>query len=178
MVRGFSPRKRGTVIQLKHVLVATDFGDAAGAALRYGTELARSFDATLHVLHVVDDLGAHATTPGTAQLNLGQLQTALEEEAQEALDRLVGGDDQSGVAMRAHLLTSPRPAKAILDFARDQVIDLIVVGTQGRTGVAHMLLGSVAEKVVRSAPCPVLTVRHPEHEFLRPDALQASAQSS
>ena len=60
------------------------------------------------------------------------------------------------------------PFTEIIRFAKDKDIDLIVMGTHGHTGLAHVLLGSVAEKVVRKAPCPVLTVRHPEHEFVHP----------
>jgi nucleotide-binding universal stress UspA family protein len=164
------------VIHLKHVLIATDFSPASDVALRYATELARTFSATLHVVHVVDELGAHTTSPNTAQLNLGQLQKALETEAREALDALVSDEDRKTLGTRTHLITAPNPAQAILAYAREHVVDVIVVGTQGRTGVAHLLLGSVAERIVRTAPCPVLTVRHPEHEFIRPDALETTVQ--
>jgi hypothetical protein len=69
-------------------------------------------------------------------------------------------------------------AFAIVNQAKEAEIDLIVMGTHGRGGFGHLLMGSVAEKVVRSAPCPVLTVRHPEHEFVLPDALVAIARSA
>jgi len=163
------------VIQLKHVLVATDFSPASDVALGYGRELARQFNATLHVLHVVDELATHVMSPSTASLNLGQLQQALEAEGRAALDSLLTDDDRATLSARAVLVTAHNPAAAILSYAKEHVIDVIVLGTHGRSGVAHMLMGSVAERVVRSAPCPVLTVRHPEHEFVRPDALQAVA---
>ena len=67
------------------------------------------------------------------------------------------------------------PAHAITEYAKEAAVDLIVLGTHGRGAVAHLLMGSVAERVVRTAPCPVLTVRHPEHEFVLPDALVAFA---
>ena len=70
-------------------------------------------------------------------------------------------------------MTSNAPALAIVEYAKGSDINLIVIGTHGRGGMAHLLLGSVAERVVRSAPCPVLTVRHPEREFVLPDALVA-----
>lgn len=78
------------------------------------------------------------------------------------------------------MLASNSPALTIVDYAMGHRIDLIVMGTHGRGALAHMVMGSVAERVVRLAPCPVLTVRHPEHEFVRPDALVpvARAQSS
>jgi nucleotide-binding universal stress UspA family protein len=78
---------------------------------------------------------------------------------------------------RQVLLSSHAPASTIVEYARQEGIDLIVTGTHGRGGVAHLLMGSVAERVVRTAPCPVLTVRHPEHEFVIPDALVAVAKA-
>ena len=78
--------------------------------------------------------------------------------------------------LRVHrCVTSGAPASAIVDYANEARIDLIIMGTHGRGTVAHMLMGSVAERVVRTAPCPVLTVRHPEREFVLPDALAAVA---
>ena len=74
-------------------------------------------------------------------------------------------------------ITSSRAAETIVQYARDHAVDLIVMGTHGRRALAHVLMGSVAERVVRMAPCPVLTVRHPEREFVAPDALVAVAKA-
>jgi nucleotide-binding universal stress UspA family protein len=74
-------------------------------------------------------------------------------------------------------MTSGSPAYAIVDYAQEYDIDLIVMGTHGRGALAQLMMGSVAERVVRIAPCPVLTVRHPEHEFVRPDALVVVARA-
>jgi nucleotide-binding universal stress UspA family protein len=74
-------------------------------------------------------------------------------------------------------VTGTNPAATIVDYARAHMIDLIVLGTHGRGAVAHMFMGNVAERVVRSAPCPVLTVRHPQHEFVLPDALVAVSRA-
>ena len=71
--------------------------------------------------------------------------------------------------------TGNSTAFEIAGYAKHEGIDIIVIGTHGRGVMAHLLMGNVAEKVVRIAPCPVLTVRHPEHEFIQPDALRASA---
>jgi nucleotide-binding universal stress UspA family protein len=75
------------------------------------------------------------------------------------------------------VLASNAPATAIVEYANEEGVDLIVLGTHGRGAVAHLLVGSVAERVVRTAPCPVLTVRHPEHEFVvtEPSAPHAAA---
>lgn len=158
------------MIALKSILVATDFGEASAAALAYGRELARCFGATLHVLHVADDV--YVRLGGDAYMAvLPELQKDLEVAAQKQLDDLLVDNDPNPLPVKKAVLTSSATASAIVQYARDLGIDLIVVGTHGRGAVAHLLMGSVAERVVRSAPCPVLTVRHPEHEFVMPDAL-------
>ncbi len=86
-------------------------------------------------------------------------------------------EDRRQLHAKSVLLVSATPAGAILDYAKDVLVDLIVAGTHGRGAVAHFFMGSVTERLVRSAVCPVLTVRHPEHEFLRQDALQTVARA-
>jgi nucleotide-binding universal stress UspA family protein len=156
------------MINLKQILVATDFGEASDAALTYGRALARSFGATLHVLHVADDLFTRIAGEGYASV-LPELQRDLEQAAKTRLDSLLIDNDPTPLPVTKAIVTSNTPAAAIVHYAADAHVDLIVVGTQGRGGLTHLLMGSVAEKVVRTAPCPVLTVRHPEHEFVRPD---------
>ena len=149
------------MIALKHILVATDFGEAADAALAYGRELARTFDATLHVLNVADD--AFVRLGGDAYIAvLPELQKGIEEGARKQLDQLLIDNDPNPIPVKKAVLTSTAPAAAIVQYARDTTIDLIIVGTHGRPGLAHLLMGSVAEKVVRTAPCPVLTLRNSE----------------
>jgi nucleotide-binding universal stress UspA family protein len=92
-----------------------------------------------------------------------------------AVAALLTDEDRRVLRAQPMVLTASRPTDAILSYARDVNADLIVMGTHGRTGVAHLFMGSVAEHVVRAAPCPVLTVRHPEREFVQPDALQVVA---
>ena len=166
------------MLALKNILVATDFSEASDAALTYGRTMARTFGATLHVLHVADNVylrafGAEAYVPAVPDL-----QTEVNEAARKQLDELLIDSDGSGPVTRKVLRTSNAPAAVITDYAASERIDLIVVGTHGRGGVAHLLMGSVAERVVRTAPCPVLTVRHPEHEFLVPEALVAQAPAT
>jgi nucleotide-binding universal stress UspA family protein len=158
------------MIALKNILVATDFGEASDAALAYGRELARTFGSTLHVLNVADDI--YVRLGGDAYVSvLPELQRDLESDARTRLDALVVDNDPNPLAIKAVVLTSSATAAAIVQYAHESAINLIVLGTHGRGAVAHLLIGSVAEKVVRTAPCPVLTVRHPEHEFVIPDAL-------
>ena len=160
------------MIALKHILVATDFGEPAEAALRYGRELARCFQASLHVLHVVEDLAASAGPLPGMPIDTGGLQTTLEQDALANLDRLVSEPDRAALHAHLEIAVSAWPGQAILAYARDLQIDLIVVGTHGRRGLTSLFLGSVAQQVARGAMCPVLTVRAKERDFVHPDALQ------
>ena len=160
------------MIALKNVLVATDLEEAAEVAMTYGRGLARNFGATLHVLHVLDDVGARAATMAGYGVDVERMQTELEQAAQTQLDALLSDEDRRDLRARAVVLTSTTPALSIVQYARDEAVNLIIVGTHGRGVVSHFLVGSVAERVVRTAPCPVLTVRSQEREFVLPDALQ------
>ncbi len=154
------------MIALKHILVATDFSDCSDVALEYGRELSRKFGATLHVLHVVEDLVVRFVQfPGYVR-DLGRLQAETEAAARARLEGLISDDDRRELQATGTVVASSSPTDAIIDYARDAMprIDLIVMGTHGRGALAHAFMGSVAEKVVRSAPCPVLTVRRPQHE--------------
>lgn len=159
------------MIKISNVLVATDFGPASESALAYGREFARTFEARLHVLHVVDNPMIWAG-PEAAGVDFARLQADLEVGAQKALDRAVTEEDRRQLNALTVVRTASAPAFEIIDYAKDAAIDVIIVGTHGRGLMGHLLMGSVAEKVVRIAPCPVLTVRHPEHEFILPDAMQ------
>jgi len=159
------------MIKIANVLVATDFSEASASALAYGRELARTFGATLHVLHAVENPVMWAG-PESAGVDFARLQADLEASAQKQLAALVTADDRRELGARTIMRTGNSPAFEIANYAKEAGIDIVVMGTHGRGRVAHLLMGSVAEKMVRIAPCPVLTVRHPEHEFILPDALQ------
>ena len=163
------------MIALKNILVATDFGEPSEAALLYGRDLSRTFGAALHVLHVVDDL-AGRYAPEMFPMNAPALQRDVENAGRERLESVVTGEDLTQLRAKRVVRSSNAPASAIVDYAKEAGVDLIVMGTHGRGAVSHLLLGSVAERVVRMAPCPVLTVRHPEREFIGPDALVKSTK--
>jgi nucleotide-binding universal stress UspA family protein len=146
------------MLAIKKILVPTDFGEASDTALTYGRELAGRFGATLHVLHVAENVYLKAFGAETYAAMAPKLQADLEDTTRKQLDELLVDSDNSGPPTTPALLTSSTPAFAIIDYAKDHGIDLIV-------------MGSVAERVVRMASCPVLTVRHPEHEFVWPDTL-------
>jgi nucleotide-binding universal stress UspA family protein len=150
------------MIVLKKVLVATDFSPPSEAALAYGRALAHTFGASLHVLHIVENTFMRPTTSDPHAIMASKTRT-LSELLTEDDRRAPGG-------AHAVIEVSDSSAQGIADYAKTEAIDLIVIGTSGRGAVSQFLVGSVAERVVRIAPCPVLTVRHPEHEFVLPDS--------
>ncbi len=165
------------MISLKKILVATDFGDAADAALAYGRELARVFNAQLDIVHVVENVLTRGFGAEGYVASYPELQQEVEDAADRQLTSLVSADERQLLHANTVLLKSNSPAFTIVGYAKDNDVDLIIMGTHGRGAIAHLLMGSVAERVVRTAPCPVLTVRHPEHEFVLPDALVAAARA-
>ena len=153
------------MILLQQILVATDFGDASAAALAYGRAFARRFGASLHLLHVMENMFLRPVPVDPYQMKAAMM-TRLTERLTD--------EDRTSLHATAVLETSDNAAAEIVEYAKGHNIDLIVMGTHGRSAVERLLIGSVAETVVRKAPCPVLTVRHPEHEFVVPDATAAT----
>jgi nucleotide-binding universal stress UspA family protein len=158
------------MIKISNVLVATDFGPASASALTYGREFARTFGARLHVVHVLENPMMYAG-PDAVGIDFAGMQANLEAAAQRMFDNLVTAEDREQLKAVTAIRTGGTPAFEIVAYAKLTGIDIIIMGTHGRGLISHVLMGSVAEKVVRIAPCPVLTVRHPEHEFVLPDAL-------
>lgn len=174
-------RARGTdegpAFPPRTILVPLDLSARALRALRYGRAFARQFGSALHLLHVTEPL-AYPTDLGYAPVVSGELETELQEGSRERLAGVVNELRQSGFTVEGKLRVG-RPHTEIAAAAADLGVDLVVVTTHGFTGLKHVLLGSVAERVVRHAPCPVLVVREQEQEFVRTDHLdQTAAQGS
>jgi nucleotide-binding universal stress UspA family protein len=143
---------------IKRILVPTDFSTHADAALRYAIALATPLGATVGLLHVIEDpLAAGMWASELYSAEIAGLQINLAKDAEERLSRTVAEIASSVVTDRE--VRTGRAAATITEAAAESKADLIVMGTAGRTGLAHVLMGSVAERVVRTAPCPVLTVR-------------------
>ncbi len=168
-------RNGALMITIKTILIPTDFSEAADTALVYGRALAARFGAALHVLHVPENIFLTAFGADSYGAMTPRLQDDIEAAARTRLDELLIDSDKSGPPSTAVVIASSSPASVIVDYAKSHGIDLIVMGTHGRGALAHIIMGSVAERVVRLAPCPVLTVRHPEHEFVQPDTLTTVA---
>jgi nucleotide-binding universal stress UspA family protein len=163
------------MIKITRILVAIDFSDVADAALEYGRTLAEHFHADLHLLHVAGDL--LAANPALAYIpDLSGAQREAEQSARNQLFERAAAA-KAVAAVHHRVVTSNTPAEAIVTYAQTAAIDLIVIGTHGRSGMSRLLMGSVAERVVRTAPCPVLTVHHPEHEFVLPEPSDAEARA-
>ncbi len=155
------------MIDLKRILLPTDFSDSSGQAVRYACEFAARFDAELHLLHVLQDIVASVPEPGLAFPLPGDYMQELQASAEKALDKVLDADWEKDRKVVKTTRQGP-PFLEIIRYARENDIDLIVMGTHGRSGLAHVLLGSVTEKVVRKAACPVLTVRPSGHQFTMP----------
>ncbi len=155
------------MLSVKTILVPTDFSEASEAALRYGRALADAFGASLHLVHVMEDLLAHAWAAEIYTASVPNLREEIEKEARERLAAMLPEPDRTHYRAEVGLLAG-NPFVEIVRYAKANSVDLIVMGTHGRGPIAHILLGSVAERVVRKAPCPVLTVRDSRHEFVMP----------
>jgi nucleotide-binding universal stress UspA family protein len=155
------------MIDLRRILVPTDFSKSSANALTYGAAFATRFGAELHLLHVVQDLALFIPEAVMVAPPMVPPVEQFISAARIALDRAVKDLGVMEVRIIPEVAEGA-PFEEIVRFAREQNIDLIVMGTHGHTGLAHLFLGSVADKVVRRAPCPVLTVRHSEHEFVHP----------
>jgi nucleotide-binding universal stress UspA family protein len=143
-------------VTVQQILVPTDFSEYAEQALAYAIELAQAFQARLTLLHIIDTASwgiaqAEAMLPPSYWQ---ELETGIAESMAEPLARVHAAGLEGEAAIARGI-----PFQTIIDTAREKRVDLIVMGTHGRTGLIHALMGSVAEKVVRLAPCPVLVTR-------------------
>jgi nucleotide-binding universal stress UspA family protein len=144
--------------EIKRMLVPTDFSPASDIAFNYAIDMAVRQGASLHLLHVIDDASFATAYPDGFYVELPGLRTQLIEEAMRRVEQMAALCLDAGVTASVEV-TVGRPARVVTEIAKERGTDLIVMGTHGRSGFAHLVLGSVAERVVRTAPCAVLTVR-------------------
>jgi nucleotide-binding universal stress UspA family protein len=143
-------------VTAKHILVPTDFSPHAAYALAYAIDLATTLQAHLTVLHVfhLSPLMVGEIPPAAFNDTLRDIEADAQNHIQKALDRV----QQAGIQGDG-VIVEGIPFQTIVDIAKDKHVDVIVMGTHGRAGLSHILMGSVAEKVVRLAPCSVLVTR-------------------
>jgi nucleotide-binding universal stress UspA family protein len=153
-------------IRIQRILLPTDFSTYSAAATNYACALVTRFDAELHLLHTLE---VHlASTPN---FGMGLALPNYMHESRAAAEQSLSGvlDPQWSVGRTVvQAVVEGSPKVEIVRYARTQAIDLIVLATHGRSGLAHVIMGSVAESVVRTAPCPGLTVRPDGHQFVMP----------
>lgn len=152
------------MITLKTILLPTDFSKASQGAAHYALELARRFRSRLLLLHVIEDPVLLQPMLDTFPLPSDE---QMETYTEERLENFLSADERGDVDVQ-FFWAHGRPFEEIVAFGARRKADLIVMGTHGRGAVAHLILGSVAENVVRKAKCPVLTVHLEGHQFIHP----------
>lgn len=156
------------MINIRKILFPTDFSKYSLYALPYAKSFAQEYNAELHCLHIVDEAYQCWTAMEGEGLPVGPTPQEVMESAEQQMREFAAthlADCGAGCAAKVML---GRPFVEIINYAREQKADLIVIATHGRSGLKQVLIGGTAEKVVRKAPCPVLTIRHPEHTFVMP----------
>ena len=144
-------------MQFRHILAPTDFSEYSKKAIASALELAKTFGARLTILHVVElpPYPIEGFVPSSVSSSFIE---DLERQATQDLAQVVPEAETSGVAV-TRVIVVGTPYQKILDTAEAEQVDLIVMATAGRTGFSHLVMGSIAERVVRTATCPVLTIR-------------------
>ena len=154
------------MIQLKRIMLPTDFSDYSAVATPYACEIADQFGAELHLFHVLET--QRSSTPafgGGLALNPNVKES--QAKAEKKLAKTLDAEWRESHTVIQAVSDGPTFLEIIL-YAKNNDIDLIILATHGRTGLAHTMIGSVAEKVVRKAPCPVLTIKPEGHQFVMP----------
>ncbi len=148
---------------IRRILVPVDFSDCSKKALQYAVAFARQFEAKVVLLNVTESF---VPMPEMSGIDIGLMDSQLKELAVKQLTAL---EESLEDATKTEIATrTGRPHVEIVTAAKELDIDLIILSTHGRTGLAHVLMGSTAERVVQRADCPVLIVREREHEFTKP----------
>jgi len=154
------------MIKIERVLVPTDFSDYSELALQYGVSFCREYGAEMILLHVLED-PFYPATGASFGFDMSDFFTRMEAETRSRLEEIVSSEAARDIKIQP-MIVRGTPFLEIIRVAKERDVDMVVLATHGRTGLAHVLMGSVTEKVVRKAPCPVLVVREAQHEFIMP----------
>lgn len=150
--------------RIRRILVPVDFSENSRKSVVYAAAFAKQFGATVTFLHVIQVNYAYGEL---GAIDFSALEREMRGGAQKELETLLGETRATGIGVES-LIREGSPAKVIAEVAAELAIDLLIVSTHGYTGLKHVLMGSIAEHVVRYAPCPVLVVRQQEHDFVKP----------
>lgn len=155
------------MIKIKKILHPTDFSECSQQALKYAVSFAREYEAKLVLVHVVNE---QVLSEGLSLARVAAPEALGQEMAAEAarqLKTLLPADERKGLDLEM-LILHGMPFLEIIRYAKDHDVDLIVIGSTGRSGLEQIIFGSTADKIVRKAPCPVLSVRLAERKFVMP----------
>ena len=149
------------MLPVKKIIATTDFSEPSRRGVRLAVELAEHFQAELILVHATPPLQAVSGASTVSGYYLPNVSEEIKAEAGEIADRLRAEEIPSQVPSRVHILNA-RPAEAITTFAEEERVDLIVIASRGASGWEHAIFGSVAERILRNAPCPVLVATRPD----------------
>lgn len=155
---------------IKKVLVPIDFSDYSKSSLRYAVNFAKQFKAEIYLIYVVEPV-IYPPDFSMGQIAIPSVSAEWDERAKVELENLAKTEIPEGIKVKT-ILKNGKPFLEIIDTASEENIDLIIIATHGHSGVEHILFGSTAEKVVRKAPCPVLTLREPVKGFMFRDEMK------
>ncbi len=155
---------------IKKVLAPIDFSDYSKDALKYAVAFVKAFNAELYLIYVVEPV-IYPPDFSMGQIAMPSVDIEMDKKAQEELDNLAKKEIPPELKIKTIVKTG-KPFLEIIETAEEEDIDLIIIATHGHTGIEHILFGSTAEKVVRKAPCPVLTLRAPAKGFAFKEAMK------
>ena len=155
---------------IKKILVPIDFSDYSKSALKYAVNFCKNFNAEMILIYVVEPV-IYPPDFSMGQIAIPSVNAEWDKRARQELDKLAKEEIPDSVPVKTIIKTG-KPFLEIIENAGELDVDLIIIATHGRTGVEHILFGSTAEKVVRKAPCPVLTLREPIKGFKYKDGMK------
>jgi nucleotide-binding universal stress UspA family protein len=149
-------------MKVENILFPTDFSEGSFHALPYAVDLTKHYNARLYILHVIYDVAEATTISHIPHISVDELYKEMREWAENEIENCCI-EEIRGLPDVKKVVLKGKPYEEIVRFATEKKIDMIVMGTYGREGLERFIFGSTAERVVRRAPCPVMTVRLPEH---------------
>ena len=154
------------MLTMKKILLPIDFSEYSKSALKYAIEFNRAYNAEIILLYVIEPV-IYPADFSFGQVALPSMEMEIRERGQKQLDALLQKEIPSTMTARA-LILSGKPFLEIVRTAKEEAVDLIIIASHGHTGIEHILFGSTAEKVIRKAGCPVLSIRSEDHPVVKP----------
>jgi nucleotide-binding universal stress UspA family protein len=148
------------MLEFNNILIPNDFSENFNIAFEYAKELTKGRDSLFHIIHVVEPVYVPVDTAIYPNMNLTEVRSILEKNAKEQLDKSLNTIDADNTKIKTQILKGI-PEDAIIEYAKENNIDVICISTSGSSGFEHFLFGSTTEKLLRHAECPVIAVKMP-----------------